>query len=82
MFPERVRTSAEELGVWGVDWTRSFEVAPSAVVFPETVEEVVAVRGSSRTREPRIDNGDAGVAELPRGRDDRRGFSFRARARD
>ncbi len=41
--PERVRTSAEDLDVWGVDWTRSFPIAPSAVVFPETVEEVVAV---------------------------------------
>jgi len=41
--PERVRTAAEDLGVWGVDWTRSFPVAPAAVVFPETVEEVVAV---------------------------------------
>lgn len=40
---ERVRTSADDLGVWGVDWTRSFPVAPGAVVFPETVEEVVAV---------------------------------------
>ncbi|MYE83028.1 MAG: FAD-binding oxidoreductase [Gammaproteobacteria bacterium] len=40
---QRVRTSAEDLGVWGVDWTRSFPVAPGAVVFPETVEEVVAV---------------------------------------
>ena len=41
--PARVRTAAEDLGVWGVDWTRSFPVAPAAVVFPETVEEVVAV---------------------------------------
>ena len=41
--PERVSTSEEDLGIWGVDWTRSFPVAPSAVVFPETVEEVVAV---------------------------------------
>ena len=41
--PERVSTSEEDLGFWGVDWTRSFPVAPSAVVFPETVEEVVAV---------------------------------------
>lgn len=40
---DRVRTSAEDLGIWGVDWTRSFPVAPSAVVFPETVDEVVAV---------------------------------------
>ena len=41
--PDRVRTSPEDLRIWGVDWTRSFPVAPSAVVFPETVEEVVAV---------------------------------------
>ncbi len=41
--PDRVRTAAEDLGIWGVDWTRSFRVAPSAVVFPETVDEVVAV---------------------------------------
>ena len=41
--PARVRTSAEDLRIWGVDWTRSFPVAPSAVVFPESVEEVVAV---------------------------------------
>ena len=41
--PDRVRTSPEDLGIWGVDWTRSFPVAPSAVVFPETVDEVVAV---------------------------------------
>ena len=41
--PARVRTAAEDLGVWGVDWTRSFPVAPAAVVFPETVAEVVAV---------------------------------------
>ena len=40
---ERVRTAAQDLGVWGVDWTRSFPVAPAAVVFPETVAEVVAV---------------------------------------
>ena len=41
--PDRVNTSPEDLRIWGVDWTRSFPVAPSAVVFPETVEEVVAV---------------------------------------
>ena len=40
---ERVKTSASDLQVWGVDWTRNFKVAPGAVVFPETVDEVVAV---------------------------------------
>ncbi len=59
IFPaERVRTSPEDLGVWGVDWTRSFPVAPGAVVFPETVEEIVAVT--------RLAN-EAGFALVPSG---------------
>ena len=59
IFPaERVRTSPEDLGVWGVDWTRSFPVAPGAVVFPETVGEVVAVT--------RLAN-EAGFALVPSG---------------
>ena len=41
--PSRLKTDAETLAVWGTDWTRSYEVAPSAVVFPETVDEVAAV---------------------------------------
>jgi len=39
----RIRTSAEDLAHWGRDWTRSFAAAPAAVVFPETVDEVVAL---------------------------------------
>ena len=39
----RVKTDAETLAVWGRDWTRSYAVAPSAVVFPETVAEIAAV---------------------------------------
>ena len=41
--PARVTTLPGDLQAWGRDWTRSYAVAPSAVVFPETVEEVVAV---------------------------------------
>ncbi|MCY3841686.1 MAG: FAD-binding oxidoreductase [Gammaproteobacteria bacterium] len=41
--PHRVSTAKEDLDNWGRDWTRSFAAAPSAVVFPETVQEVVAV---------------------------------------
>ena len=44
VFPaSRIKTAPADLAVWGCDWTRSYEVAPSAVVFPETVDEVVAV---------------------------------------
>ena len=41
--PARLKTDAETLAAWGRDWTRSYAVAPSAVVFPETIADVVAV---------------------------------------
>ncbi len=51
LSPKRVRTDAEALASWGRDWTRSFSVAPSAIVFPESVEEVVAlVRAANERR--------------------------------
>jgi FAD/FMN-containing dehydrogenase len=39
----RVKTDADSLAHWGRDWTRSFTVAPRAVVFPESTDEVVAL---------------------------------------
>ena len=39
----RVKTTADELAQWGTDWTRSYEIAPRAVVFPESIDEVVAL---------------------------------------
>ena len=41
--PSRINTSPECLAVWGRDWTRHHEAAPAAVVFPETLDEVVAL---------------------------------------
>ena len=41
--PRRVTTARDDLDNWGRDWTRTFVVAPGAVVFPETVPEVVAI---------------------------------------
>ena len=38
-----LKRDQDSLSQWGCDWTRSFKVAPSAVVFPESVEEVVAL---------------------------------------
>jgi len=37
----RVKTDADALRHWGCDWTRSFPVAPRAIVFPESVDEIV-----------------------------------------
>ncbi len=59
IFPAaRTKTAAEDLAVWGRDWTRSYRVAPAAAVFPETVEEVAALA--------RLAN-DAGFALVPSG---------------
>ena len=37
----QVRTDADSLATWGRDWTRSFKVDAAAVVFPESVQDVV-----------------------------------------
>ena len=41
--PDKVRVDAESLNTWGKDWTKHFEPAPLAIVFPKTVEQVQAV---------------------------------------
>jgi FAD/FMN-containing dehydrogenase len=41
LSPRQVRRDPEALAQWGGDWTRSFEIAPSAVVFPESTDDVV-----------------------------------------
>jgi len=38
---KQVKTDADTLAAWGKDWTNGFTVAPSAVVFPESNEQVV-----------------------------------------
>ena len=41
LFDEsQIKTSAEDLAIWGTDWTRSFTVDPLAAVLPKTTEEV------------------------------------------
>jgi FAD/FMN-containing dehydrogenase len=48
---DRVLRDPDSLAHWGRDWTRSFPVAPSAVVFPETIDEVIElVRVAGRDR--------------------------------
>ena len=51
LLPEKdVRLDAEALSVWGVDRTTSFGVAPGAVVFPRSVEDVVRLVAAANTR--------------------------------
>lgn len=40
LSPERVLTDKASLDHYGRDWTRSYQVAPSAIVFPESAVEV------------------------------------------
>ena len=49
LAPHRVSTAKDDLDHWGRDWTRNFAVAPSAVVFPESVQEVVAITRLANT---------------------------------
>jgi len=39
--PRQLKRDPDTLAEWGRDWTRSYTVAPSAVVFVESVEDVV-----------------------------------------
>ena len=41
--PSRIKCAPDDLAVWGCDWTRSYDVAPSAIVFPESLEDVVGI---------------------------------------
>lgn len=41
--PGRVLTDAASLDTYGKDWTKHFPPAPSAIVFPKTVEQVQAI---------------------------------------
>ena len=49
LFGARLKQDAATLAEWGRDWTRSFPVAPSAVVFPENTTEVVELVAAART---------------------------------
>ena len=48
--PARVKTAPEDLAAWGGDWTRAFAVAPAAIVFPRSIDEVVAVTELANAR--------------------------------
>ncbi|MDH1264602.1 MULTISPECIES: FAD-binding oxidoreductase [unclassified Pseudomonas] len=41
--PGKVLTDADSLATYGKDWTKHFAPAPSAIVFPKTIEQVQAI---------------------------------------
>ncbi len=55
---KQLKRDSASLQRWGCDWTRSFEIAPSAIVFPESVDEVQALVRYAKTE---------GVALVPSG---------------
>jgi FAD/FMN-containing dehydrogenase len=40
---KQIKTDADSLAIWGRDWTNGFAVAPSAIVFPQSNEQVVDI---------------------------------------
>ncbi len=43
LAPKQIKEDADSLAQWGKDWTNGFEVAPRAIVFPESNEQVQAL---------------------------------------
>ena len=41
--PGKVLTDADSLEAYGKDWTKHFAPAPTAIVFPKTIEQVQAI---------------------------------------
>ena len=41
--PKQIKQDPQTLSVWGKDWTNGFAVAPSAVVFPESNQQVMDI---------------------------------------
>jgi FAD/FMN-containing dehydrogenase len=41
--PGKVLTDADSLNTYGKDWTKQYAPAPSAIVFPKTIEQVQAI---------------------------------------
>ena len=37
----QIKTEPDDLATWGTDWTKSFKVDPLAIVFPESIDQIV-----------------------------------------
>lgn len=49
--PGKVLTDADSLNAYGKDWTKQYAPAPSAIVFPKTIEQVQAIVRWANTRQ-------------------------------
>lgn len=41
--PEQIKSDEDSLKYWGKDWTTYFDINASAIVFPKTIDDVIAI---------------------------------------
>ena len=54
LAPKQIKEDAESLQIWGKDWTNGFVVAPSAVVFPENIEQLQDLVAYARASDTKL----------------------------
>ena len=54
LAPTQIKDDAESLQIWGKDWTNGFVVAPSAIVFPESIEQLQDLVAHARSHDLKL----------------------------
>ena len=54
LAPKQIKEDAESLQIWGKDWTNGFVVAPSAIVFPESIEQLQDLVAHARSHDLKL----------------------------
>ena len=54
LAPTQIKEDAESLQIWGKDWTNGFVVAPSAIVFPESIEQLQDLVAHARSHDLKL----------------------------
>ena len=54
LAPKQIKEDAESLQIWGKDWTNGFVVAPSAIVFPESIEQLKDLVAHARSHDLKL----------------------------
>ena len=54
LAPKQIKEDPESLQIWGKDWTNGFVVAPSAVVFPESLKQLQDLVAYARSHQRKL----------------------------
>ena len=54
LAPKQIKEDPESLQIWGKDWTNGFVVAPSAVVFPESLDQLQDLVAYARAQQLKL----------------------------